>query len=46
MNHIRIYLPELFPTLVKVVFLDDDIVVQTDLSALWDIDMNVHGPMG
>ncbi|XP_074375428.1 putative galacturonosyltransferase 12 [Apium graveolens] len=40
MNHIRIYLPELFPSLVKVVFLDDDIVVQTDLSALWDIDMN------
>lgn len=40
MNHIRIYLPELFPSLNKVVFLDDDIVVQTDLSALWDIDMN------
>ncbi|KAK6157155.1 hypothetical protein DH2020_011403 [Rehmannia glutinosa] len=40
MNHIRIYLPELFPSLNKVVFLDDDIVVQTDLSPLWDIDMN------
>ncbi|EYU19206.1 hypothetical protein ABFS82_13G173600 [Erythranthe guttata] len=40
MNHIRIHLPELFPSLNKVVFLDDDIVVQTDLSALWDIDMN------
>ncbi|PHT62866.1 putative galacturonosyltransferase 12 [Capsicum annuum] len=40
MNHIRIYLPELFPSLDKVVFLDDDIVVQTDLSSLWDIDMN------
>ncbi|KVI02304.1 Glycosyl transferase, family 8, partial [Cynara cardunculus var. scolymus] len=33
MNHVRIYLPE-------VVFLDDDLVVQTDLSPLWDIDMN------
>ncbi|KAK7290813.1 hypothetical protein RIF29_05525 [Crotalaria pallida] len=40
MNHIRIHLPELFPSLDKVVFLDDDIVVQTDLTPLWDIDMN------
>ncbi|KGN56159.1 probable galacturonosyltransferase 12 [Cucumis sativus] len=40
MNHIRIHLPELFPSLKKVVFLDDDIVIQTDLSPLWDIDMN------
>ncbi|XP_004505434.1 probable galacturonosyltransferase 12 isoform X2 [Cicer arietinum] len=40
MNHIRIHLPEMFPSLDKVVFLDDDIVVQTDLSPLWDIDMN------
>lgn len=39
MNHIRIHLPELFPSLNKVVFLDDDVVVQTDLSPLWDIDM-------
>ncbi|KAL0311060.1 UNVERIFIED_CONTAM: putative galacturonosyltransferase 12 [Sesamum angustifolium] len=40
MNHIRIHLPELFPSLNKIVFLDDDIVVQTDLSPLWDINMN------
>uniref|UniRef100_A0A6N2MUJ4 Hexosyltransferase n=1 Tax=Salix viminalis TaxID=40686 RepID=A0A6N2MUJ4_SALVM len=33
MNHIRIHLPELFPSLNKVVFLDDDIVVQADLSS-------------
>ncbi|WCJ31298.1 galacturonosyltransferase 12 [Euphorbia peplus] len=39
MNHIRIHLPELFPSLKKVVFLDDDVVVQTDLSPLWDIEM-------
>ncbi|KAK4782541.1 hypothetical protein SAY86_016643 [Trapa natans] len=39
MNHIRIHLPELFSSLNKVVFLDDDIVVQTDLTPLWDIDM-------
>ncbi|CAL9090467.1 unnamed protein product [Musa textilis] len=39
MNHIRIHLPELFPSLDKVVFLDDDVVVQADLSPLWDIDL-------
>ncbi|XP_020588269.1 probable galacturonosyltransferase 12 isoform X2 [Phalaenopsis equestris] len=39
MNHIRIYLPELFPSLKKLVFLDDDIVVQADLSPLWEIDL-------
>ncbi|KAH9299187.1 hypothetical protein KI387_030869, partial [Taxus chinensis] len=31
----------LFPDLHKVVFLDDDVVVQHDLSPLWDIDL--HG---
>lgn len=31
---------QLFPSLNKVVFLDDDIVIQTDLSPLWEIDMN------
>ncbi|XP_057823249.2 probable galacturonosyltransferase 13 [Cryptomeria japonica] len=39
MNHLRIYLPELFPNLHKVVFLDDDVVVQHDLSPLWDIGL-------
>ncbi|KAK9118992.1 hypothetical protein Scep_017085 [Stephania cephalantha] len=37
LNHLRIYLPELFPNLNKVVFLDDDVVIQRDLSPLWDI---------
>ncbi|KAJ6815458.1 putative galacturonosyltransferase 13 [Iris pallida] len=39
LNHLRIYLPELFPNLNKVVFLDDDVVIQRDLSPLWDIDL-------
>ncbi|KAJ7298281.1 hypothetical protein O6H91_Y006000 [Diphasiastrum complanatum] len=39
LNHLRIYLPQLFPRLEKVVFLDDDVVVQQDLSQLWDIDL-------
>ncbi|EPS67977.1 hypothetical protein M569_06796, partial [Genlisea aurea] len=40
LNHLRIYLPELFPSLGKVVFLDDDVVIQSDLSSLWEIDLN------
>lgn len=39
MNHLRFYLPEMYPKLRKVVFLDDDIVVQKDLSGLWGVDM-------
>ncbi|CAK9170623.1 unnamed protein product [Ilex paraguariensis] len=30
---------QLFPNLDKVVFLDDDIVIQRDLSPLWEIDL-------
>ncbi|KAG6553710.1 hypothetical protein Mapa_004625 [Marchantia paleacea] len=45
LNHLRFYLPEVFPKLNKVLFLDDDVVVQKDLSALWDVDLhgNVNG---
>ncbi|XP_057724080.1 probable galacturonosyltransferase 4 [Arachis stenosperma] len=45
LNHLRFYLPEVFPKLNKVLFLDDDIVVQKDLTALWSIDLkgNVNG---
>uniref|UniRef100_A0ACD5YEK2 Uncharacterized protein n=1 Tax=Avena sativa TaxID=4498 RepID=A0ACD5YEK2_AVESA len=39
LNHLRFYLPEIFPKLNKVLFLDDDTVVQQDLSALWSIDL-------
>lgn len=39
LNHLRFYLPEIFPKLNKVVFLDDDIVVQKDLTKLWAIDL-------
>ncbi|ONK75775.1 uncharacterized protein A4U43_C03F20420 [Asparagus officinalis] len=31
---------ELFPNLNKVVFLDDDVVIQRDLSPLWDVDLS------
>ncbi|KAM3373825.1 galacturonosyltransferase 8 [Capsicum galapagoense] len=40
LNHIRFYLPELYPKLHRILFLDDDIVVQRDLTGLWDIDMD------
>ncbi|KAJ4976848.1 hypothetical protein NE237_001954 [Protea cynaroides] len=39
LNHLRFYLPEIFPKLNKVMFLDDDIVVKKDLTALWSLDM-------
>lgn len=39
MNHLRFYLPEIFPKLKKVLFLDDDVVVQKDLTDLWSIDL-------
>ncbi|KAL8267988.1 hypothetical protein R6Q59_001786 [Mikania micrantha] len=39
LNHLRFYLPEIYPKLSKMVFLDDDIVVQKDLSDLWSIDL-------
>ncbi|XP_068493976.1 probable galacturonosyltransferase 10 isoform X1 [Phaseolus vulgaris] len=40
LNHLRFYIPEVFPELKKVVFLDDDVVVQKDLSDLFTIDLN------
>ncbi|XP_065007979.1 probable galacturonosyltransferase 15 [Musa acuminata AAA Group] len=40
-NYLRIHLPELFPKLERVIFLDDDVVVQRDLTSLWHLDL--HG---
>lgn len=39
LNHLRFYLPEIFPTLNKIVFFDHDVVVQKDLTRLWSINM-------
>ncbi|KAH7289127.1 hypothetical protein KP509_31G059300 [Ceratopteris richardii] len=39
MNHLRFYLAEMYPKLHKILFLDDDIVVQKDLTPLWQLDM-------
>ncbi|KAL5052758.1 hypothetical protein RYX36_033440 [Vicia faba] len=45
LNHLRFYLPEIFPNLKKVLFLDDDVIVQKDLTGLWSINLkgNVNG---
>ncbi|KAH7546963.1 hypothetical protein FEM48_Zijuj01G0256800 [Ziziphus jujuba var. spinosa] len=45
LNHLRFYLPQIFPKLNKVLFLDDDIVVQKDLTGLWSLNLkgNVNG---
>uniref|UniRef100_A0A0E0QU90 Protein kinase domain-containing protein n=1 Tax=Oryza rufipogon TaxID=4529 RepID=A0A0E0QU90_ORYRU len=40
LNHLRFYLPQVYPKLDKILFLDDDIVVQKDLKGLWDVDLN------
>ncbi|XP_057521521.1 probable galacturonosyltransferase 7 isoform X1 [Amaranthus tricolor] len=38
-SHSHYFLPEIFKTLDKIVVLDDDVVVQQDLSALWRLNM-------
>ncbi|KAK9068278.1 hypothetical protein SSX86_012389 [Deinandra increscens subsp. villosa] len=40
LNHLRFYLPQVYPKLNKILFLDDDIVVQKDLTGLWRVDLN------
>lgn len=39
LNHLRFYIPEAYPKLKKVVFLDDDVVVQKDLTGLFTLDL-------
>ncbi|KAK1407048.1 hypothetical protein QVD17_38658 [Tagetes erecta] len=40
LNHLMFYLPEMYPKLHRIVFLDDDVVVQKDLTALWKVDLD------
>ncbi|KAF5961914.1 hypothetical protein HYC85_003123, partial [Camellia sinensis] len=39
LNHLRFYLPQVYPKLDKILFLDDDILVQKDLTGLWSVDL-------
>ncbi|KAI8522995.1 hypothetical protein RHMOL_Rhmol13G0040200 [Rhododendron molle] len=43
LNHLRFYLPDVFPMLNKIVLLDHDVVVQRDLTGLWNISMEGKG---
>ncbi|KAK1603355.1 hypothetical protein QYE76_016503 [Lolium multiflorum] len=38
-SHSHFFIPEIFKDLKKVVVLDDDVVIQRDLSFLWNLDM-------
>ncbi|CAA2960754.1 probable galacturonosyltransferase 7 isoform X1 [Olea europaea subsp. europaea] len=38
-SHSHYLLPKIFPTLKKVVVLDDDVLAQRDISDLWSLDM-------
>lgn len=40
LDHLRFYLPEMYPKLHKILFLDDDVVVQKDLTGLWRVDLD------
>ncbi|XP_057438594.1 probable galacturonosyltransferase 6 isoform X1 [Lotus japonicus] len=40
LNYLRFYLPDIFPTLNKILLFDHDVVVQKDLSELWNVNMN------
>nr|XP_043615183.1 probable galacturonosyltransferase 9 [Erigeron canadensis] len=40
LNHLKFYLPEMYPKLHRILFLDDDVVVQKDLTALWKVDLD------
>ncbi|PKI31094.1 hypothetical protein CRG98_048513, partial [Punica granatum] len=45
LNHLRFYIPKIYPQLEKVVFLDDDVVVQKELTPLFSLELhgNVNG---
>ncbi|KAJ8556322.1 hypothetical protein K7X08_023080 [Anisodus acutangulus] len=40
LNHLRFYLPQIYPKLDKILFLDDDIVVRKDLTGLWSVNLH------
>lgn len=39
LNHLRFHLPNIFPSLNKILLLDHDVVVHKDLRRLWSVDM-------
>ncbi|KVH98463.1 probable galacturonosyltransferase 11 [Cynara cardunculus var. scolymus] len=45
LHHLQFYIPEIYPHLEKVVFLDDDVIVQKDITPLFSLDLhgNING---
>ncbi|KAG0502010.1 hypothetical protein HPP92_002082 [Vanilla planifolia] len=45
LEYLRFYLPEMFPKLRRIIYLEDDVVVQKDLAKLWaeDLEGKVNG---
>lgn len=39
LKELRFYLPKLFPKLRQILFLEDDVVVQRDLTGLWNVNL-------
>ncbi|KAK7396407.1 hypothetical protein VNO78_17398 [Psophocarpus tetragonolobus] len=39
LNYLRFYLPDIFPTLNKILLFDHDVVVQQDLGGLWNANI-------
>eukprot|EP00246_Nothoceros_aenigmaticus_P002724 TRINITY_DN1357_c0_g1_i1.p1 TRINITY_DN1357_c0_g1~~TRINITY_DN1357_c0_g1_i1.p1 ORF type:complete len:562 (-),score=97.22 TRINITY_DN1357_c0_g1_i1:117-1802(-) len=39
LSYLKFYLPEMFPKLHKILLLDDDVVVQKDLTPLWEVNL-------
>ncbi|XP_058752410.1 probable galacturonosyltransferase 9 [Vicia villosa] len=39
LDYLQFYLPEMYPKLRTILLLDDDVVVQKDLTGLWKIDL-------
>jgi len=36
----RLFFPDIFPNINKIIYLDSDVVVETDIEELWNRDMN------
>jgi len=39
LEHLKFYLPQMHPKLHRIVYLEDDVVVQSDLASLWKVDL-------
>ncbi|CAA6664508.1 unnamed protein product [Spirodela intermedia] len=40
LDYLKFYLPEMYPRLRRIILLEDDVVVQRDMAALWRTDLD------